>query len=118
MQMKESAMFNSIANTSFGDADELHCEAYNAAFHELGLNWYWDAITYRSLSPDPAGEKGRLRAYLETRHPHMLKVYDTDFLIDAIQEAKARCDQRMSAGGTTLAPRIDWAEIQRAQVGI
>ena len=30
---------------SADDAADLHRNAYNAAFYELGLSWYWDANT-------------------------------------------------------------------------
>jgi hypothetical protein len=62
--------------------------AYNAAFDELGLNWHWDPITY-ALLPDhgPAG----VRHYLEKEHQHLLRAYDADFLVQAIETAKQRC---------------------------
>ena len=31
---------------------EAHRQAYNAAFDELGLNWYWDPVTYACLPAD------------------------------------------------------------------
>ena len=62
--------------------------AYNAAFDELGLNWHWDPVTY-ALLPDqgPAG----VRYYLEKEHQHLLRAYDADFLVQAIETAKQRC---------------------------
>ena len=64
-------------------------DAYNAAFHELGLDWHWDAETWASLR-DIDGERERVCAYLRAHHPHLLKVYDAEFLGAAIVELKAR----------------------------
>lgn len=58
--------------------------AYNAAFEELDLmNWQWDPATYG------AGRAG-LRAYLEKEHAHLLRAYDADFLIEAVEATRIR----------------------------
>lgn len=62
-------------------------DAYNAAFDDLGLNWQWDAATFAGL-PDH-GRDG-LREYLQAQHPHLLRAYDAEFLVEAIEAAKAR----------------------------
>jgi len=66
---------------------EAHRQAYNAAFVELGLNWWWDAVTFERL---PARGHEGVRAYLENEHPHLLRAYEADFLANAIETAKAR----------------------------
>ena len=106
-----------IDRTPAADADEIHLGAYNAAFYELGLRWHWDATIYHDLQRS-SGEKDSLQVYLETRQPHLLKAYDVDFLMNAIQAAKTRCYNAMIACGSRVAPSVDWAEIQRAQVGV
>lgn len=72
---------------------QAHRQAYNAAFEELGLSWHWDPITYACL---PASGREGLRAYLEQEHPHLLRAYEADFLIDAIETAKRRCHEAMT----------------------
>ncbi|HKB53535.1 MAG TPA: hypothetical protein VKD22_05990 [Ramlibacter sp.] len=75
----------------FGDqqqAADAHRQAYNAAFDELGLNWHWDRVTYACLPG--AGREG-LRRYIEQEHPHLLRAYEADFLVEAIETAKRRC---------------------------
>jgi len=64
--------------------------AFNLAFGELDLGWHWDEKTWTELQSIPAEEE-RLRAYLRTRHGHLLRAYDADFLVDAIRSTKARC---------------------------
>jgi hypothetical protein len=70
--------------------EELERNAWNIAFSELGLCWHWDEATYSELQAIPT-EDDRLRTYLRTRHGHLLKAYDADFLVDAIRVTKTRC---------------------------
>ncbi len=106
-----------INSESTHDAVDIHRNAYNAAFYELGLKWHWDADTYKSILPQ-SQEKDYLRDYLETHQPHLLKAYEADFLIDAIQTTKARCYDALKACGGRIASHVDWAEIQKAEVGV
>lgn len=57
--------------------------AYHAAFDELGLSWQWDPVTWG------AGPEG-LRAYLEKEQPHLLRAYDADFLVQAVEATRER----------------------------
>ena len=75
------------------EADETERQAYNAAFEELGLSWHWDTVTYAGL---PARGRDGLRAYLEQEQAHLLRAYEADFLVDAIETAKARCHAVMA----------------------
>jgi hypothetical protein len=56
---------------------------YHAAIDELGLEWNWDPATYGD------GAAG-LRAYLEKEQAHLLRVYDADFLVEAVESTRAR----------------------------
>lgn len=71
---------------------EAHRQAYNAAFEELGLNWHWDPVTFACL---PAPGREGLRAYLQKEQAHLLRAYEADFLVEAIETAKARCHRVM-----------------------
>ncbi|MFC3111328.1 hypothetical protein ACFQAT_10635 [Undibacterium arcticum] len=111
-------MFDSKINSdAAANAVDVHRNAYNAAFYELGLRWHWDGDTYQTLLCK-ADEKDRIRIYLETHQPHLLKAYDADFLIDAIQTTKSRCYDTMTAAGSKLGAYINWAEIQQREVGV
>ena len=72
--------------------DDSHRQAYNAAFDELGLSWYWDPVTYACL---PQQGRDGLREYLVKEQSHLLRAYDADFLVNAIETAKERCYQVM-----------------------
>jgi hypothetical protein len=68
---------------------EADRHAYNAAFDELGLMWFWDSETHRRLQAD-ADEREGIRTYLLTQQAHLLKAYDADFLVNAIHTTKQR----------------------------
>lgn len=99
------------------DHEEAHRNAYNAAFYELGLSWHWDAETYHQLQAKGA-EREQIRIYLQTEQSHLLKAYEADFLIDAIQTTKERCYAAIAACGPCVAPYVNWAEVQRGEVGV
>ncbi len=96
---------------------DAHRNAYNAAFHELGLSFHWDRARYQSVLCQD-GERECLRSYLEQHQPHLLKAYDTEFLVDAIQAAKARCYDVLTAAGCSAGGFINWAEIQQHHAGV
>lgn len=97
--------------------EAIHCDAFNAAFYELGLRWHWDMPTYRRLQPDADGMKDRIRDYLEREHTHILKAYNAEFLIDAILEQKTRNASRLSCG-SAVPLNVNWAAFHDAQIGV
>jgi hypothetical protein len=82
---------------------EAHRHAYNAAFHELDMNWQWDCATFARLQP--YGRAG-LRSYLQTEQPHLLRAYAADFLVDVIESAKARYLAAMAAATAPARTRL------------
>ena len=102
-------MLNALLDhTTAAQAAEAHRHAYNAAFEELGLSWHWDAATYARLQAQAHGRDG-VRAYLETEQSHLLRAYEADFLVDAIETAKARCHASMANSRARPAPHGSWA---------
>jgi hypothetical protein len=93
--------------------DDGERDAYNAAFYELGLRWHWDSDTYDRLVQSSAVASERVRVYLQTAQPHLLKAYDAEFLISAI-EAKAGQHRGQAPAH---AHRCNWAALQAAQIG-
>jgi hypothetical protein len=96
---------------------DAHRNAYNAAFHELGLSFHWDREAYQNVLCQD-GERECLRRYLQQHQPHLLKAYDADFLVDAICAAKVRRYDIMSAAGCRPGAFINWAEIQQHHAGV
>ena len=97
--------------------DEVELNAYNAAFYELGFRWHWDSDTYNQLLRQGSNAAERIRHYLETRQPHLLKAYDAAFLIDVIQEKKTERTQCWSATGAMASGCFDWAETLGSELG-
>ena len=88
-------MFNAVQDNEIHNDSRVESQrqAYNAAFDELGLNWHWDPVTYACL---PAQGPSGVKAYIEREQPHLLRAYEAEFLVDAIETAKSRCLQVMS----------------------
>ena len=98
------------------DAAELARHAFNAAFHELGLRWYWDLDTYEALCGRAADAGERVRAYLGSHQAHLLSAYDADFLVEAIVSRMQRLHRELGA----RAPRAlacDWVACSRGELG-
>ena len=60
----------------------------NRAFWDLGLRFQWDQATYDWLSGMP-DLRAALASYLERHQPHLLGVYDVEFLRNIIEERLA-----------------------------
>jgi len=107
-------MLNRETGVAMDDQHEVHRNAYNAAFYELGLKWHWDMETYRSLLSHPDG-RDRIFAYLQEHQSHLLKAYDADFLVRAIECAKANNFHNMAACSLSS---LNWAELHRHEIGV
>ena len=89
--------------TSSIGSDPAELDAYNAAFYELGLRWHWDAATYQALQSRHEDGATRVRHYLETQQPHLLRAYDPEFLVEMIEQKKCaahRAASRIRPSGT------------------
>lgn len=98
-------------------AMDFERNAYNAAFYELGLRWHWDCDTWLALQAVPPGRQ-RVRVYLETDQPHLLRAYDVDFLVDAIETKAQACRETRGASAGHRPCHFNWAEANAGQLGI
>ena len=80
---------------------EAHRHAYNAAFEELGLGWHWDSQTWAGIQD--RGQEGLL-SYLESEQAHLLRAYDAEFLVGAIEAAKNRCHAELAETRRHVSP--------------
>jgi hypothetical protein len=106
----------STAHFPTDEAAELERNAYNAAFYELGFRWHWDGDTFATLQ---AFTKScdRIRNYLESQHPHLLRAYDADFLANAIETKKDQCRKLMMNSSAVRSTYFNWAETRAAELG-
>ncbi len=97
---------------------DLHRNAYNAAFYELGLGWHWDARTFDGLLQLDC-EKERVRSYMIAHQSHLLNVYDADFMAKAIETTKSRYLDHMSTASTRGAKHAstNWEALHSRQIG-
>ncbi len=72
---------------TLADTEEAHRMAFNAAFHDAGLDWYWSAALYAELLA-VAGGKERLRHYWRQTDPHGPP--PPDAVIDHVHALKTR----------------------------
>lgn len=84
--------------------------AYNGAFEELGLNWNWDAATFARIHAQ--GQHG-VRAYLEAEQSHLLRAYEVDFLLGAIETAKDCCYASIARCRERPTPSLSWTHQSR-----
>ena len=69
-------------------ASEAHRHAYNAAFHLLDLSWHWDPATFAAIRR--YGRAG-VRSWIQREQQHLLRAYDVDFLVEAVENTQERC---------------------------
>ena len=96
---------------------ELERNAYNAAFYELGFRWYWDHDIYEQQLRRWDSPTERIRHYLEDEQPHLLRAYDSGFLVAAIEAAQLRHVARAAAAGSAGPAYFDWAQMSGAELG-
>ncbi|KIU45403.1 MULTISPECIES: HAD-IA family hydrolase [Bradyrhizobium] len=87
---------------TLAETEEVHRRAFNAAFAEAGLDWFWDQVTYARLLR-VAGGKERIRAF-DQRNP----VPSLSFAeIAGLHRIKtARYAALIAAGGCPLRPGV------------
>lgn len=79
-----------------------HRVAFNEAFAEAGLDWYWDTSRYGGLLRVTGG-KERIRAFLAEDWPDLLNASDIDQRIRDLHAAKTRHYlELLKAGGIPL----------------
>ena len=59
-------------------------KSLNRAFWDLGLRFQWDETVWATLTALP-DLRSQLAYYLERHQPHLLAVYDVDFLKGIIE---------------------------------
>lgn len=83
-----------------------HRVAFNAAFRDAGLDWVWDAATYRHLL-DVTGGKERIRHYLSLLPPGVRPGDASDAWIASLHASKTRHYADLVAhGAVALRPGV------------
>jgi HAD superfamily hydrolase (TIGR01509 family) len=89
---------------TLAETEGIHRRAFNAAFLEYGIEWYWDRGTYKKLLR-VAGGKERLRAYARMQPPSYR--YSDPKLVE-VHQGKTRHFARLIAQHTCrLRPGVE-----------
>ena len=89
---------------TLAETEAIHRRAFNAAFLEHGVEWYWDRCTYKKLLR-VAGGKERLRSYAKTQPPSYRY---TDRQLVEVHQGKTRHYARLMAQHTCrLRPGVE-----------
>jgi hypothetical protein len=57
-----------------------------------------------------------VRHYLETQQQHLLRAYEPEFLVEAIERAKGAARNAAAASGP-ISSHFDWAEARGCELG-
>ncbi|RAR56581.1 HAD superfamily hydrolase (TIGR01509 family) [Paraburkholderia unamae] len=91
---------------TLADTETAHLHAFNAAFAEVGLDWYWDEALYTRLL-NVAGGKERLLHYWHVADLECADGSCIHDVIEAVHAVKTRhYAARVSGGGLPLRPGI------------
>jgi HAD superfamily hydrolase (TIGR01509 family) len=91
---------------TLADTETAHLQAFNAAFAEAGLDWFWDEALYTRLLK-VAGGKERLRHYWHVADLEEADGMRVNDVIDAVHAIKTRhYVARAGNGGLPLRPGI------------
>lgn len=92
---------------TLADTEEVHRQAFNAAFAEAGLDWEWDRTLYHALLAVTGG-KERIRYFLQRERPDFQLPPDGDAFIAALHRSKtAHYVDALSGGRVPLRPGVE-----------
>ncbi|WP_166293964.1 MULTISPECIES: HAD family hydrolase [unclassified Bradyrhizobium] len=87
---------------TLAETEEVHRRAFNEAFAEAGLDWFWDRVTYARLLR-VAGGKERIHAFDQRNAVPSLTFAD---IADLHRIKTARYAALIAAGGCPLRPGV------------
>jgi HAD superfamily hydrolase (TIGR01509 family) len=92
---------------TLADTEEVHRQAFNAAFAEAGLDWEWSADLYHELLAVTGG-KERIRYYLDRERPDFELPADTAAFIAGLHQRKtAYYVEMLTTGQVPLRPGVE-----------
>ena len=106
MTTKLNALLFDVDGT-LADTEEVHRQAFNAAFAEAGLDWTWSADLYHELLAVTGGRE-RIRYYLERQRPDFELPPDAEAFIAVLHQHKTTHYVGMlTAGQVPLRPGVE-----------
>lgn len=83
---------------TLADTEDAHRAAFNAAFREAGLDWYWSETEYAALL-EVSGGKERIGHYWRQVDPRAAAAPQAGATIDAVHALKTRHYDRLAGNG-------------------
>jgi len=106
MKSKLEALLLDVDGT-LADTEEVHRQAFNAAFAHAGLDWVWGPSLYHDLL-SVTGGKERIRYYLGRDRPDVILPDDADGFIAHLHQSKTEFYVGSLADGTVpLRPGVE-----------
>jgi HAD superfamily hydrolase (TIGR01509 family) len=106
MQTELLALLLDVDGT-LADTEDIHRQAFNAAFAEAGLDWVWDQALYGELLAVTGG-KERIRYFLERERPEYRLPKDGDGFIAELHASKTRhYVDALGRGAVPLRPGVE-----------
>ena len=84
--MELSAVFFDVDGT-IAETENYHRKAFNEAFKEFNLDWYWDEPIYKELI-NIGGGKERIMYHIKRAWPEMLTYKNLSKYVDSIHKTK------------------------------
>ena len=84
--MELSAVFFDVDGT-IAETENYHRKAFNEAFKEFNLDWYWDEPIYKELI-NVGGGKERIMYHIKRAWPEMLTYKNLSKYVDSIHKTK------------------------------
>jgi HAD superfamily hydrolase (TIGR01509 family) len=92
---------------TLADTEETHRLAFNQAFSNAGLDWYWDEALYEKLLLVTGGRE-RIRYFIDQYAPSYRSAGDLDTTIAGLHRDKTRIYvQMLSEGNVPLRPGVE-----------
>ena len=106
MESELEALLLDVDGT-LADTEEVHRQAFNAAFAQAGLDWVWGPSLYHDLL-SVTGGKERIRYYLDRDRPDVSLPDDADGFIAQLHQSKTEFYVGSLADGTVpLRPGVE-----------
>ena len=115
--MKLAALIFDLDGT-IAETEEIHRQAFNHAFRQAGLSWYWSRLLYGDLL-SVTGGKERIQYFIDQYSPAFAKPGRlTEFIADLHQAKTEKFHETLLAGRIPLRPGVKRLVLEARETGV